>query len=77
MIEEKPIPVMYDEVYLECRFRADLIVNNRVVVELKAKSPIHPITKAQTLSHLRLAGIRVGLRIHFHKVKLVEGVHRK
>ena len=50
VIEEQPIPVLYDEVHLECGFRADLIVNGSVVVELKAKSAIHPVDKAQTLS---------------------------
>lgn len=76
MAEERPIPVVYDEVKLDCGFRADLVVNNQVVVELKAKSAIHPVDKAQTLSHLRLMGLRVGLLINFHEVKLVDGVHR-
>ncbi len=74
--EEVPVPVVYDEVKLECGFRADLIVNGRVVVELKAKTAIHPVDKAQTLSHLRLLGLRFGLLINFHGVKLVDGVHR-
>ena len=74
--EEVPVPVVYDEVKLECGFRADLIVNGRVVVELKAKTAIHPVDKAQTLSHLRLLGLRFGLLINFHEVKLVDGVHR-
>lgn len=74
--EEKPIPVIYDEVKLECGFRADLIVNRQVVVELKAKSAIHPVDKAQVLSHLRLIELRVGLLINFHEVKLVDGVSR-
>jgi GxxExxY protein len=74
--EEQPIPVVYDEVHLECGFRADLIVNRQVVVELKAKSAIHPVDKAQVLSHLRLTGLRVGLLINFHEVRLVDGVHR-
>ena len=74
--EEKPVPVIYDEVQLECGFRADLLVNGQVVVELKAKTAVHPIDKAQTLSHLRLLNLRVGLLINFHEEKLVDGVHR-
>ena len=74
--EERPIPVVYDEVKLDCGFRADLIVNSLVVVELKAKTAIHPVDKAQTLSHLRLIGLRVGLLINFHEEKLVDGVSR-
>ena len=76
VVEEQPIPVVYDEVHLECGFRADLLVNGSVVVELKAKSTIHPVDKAQTLSHLRLMNLQVGLLINFHEVKLVDGLHR-
>jgi GxxExxY protein len=74
--EEQAIPVVYDDVKLECGFRADLIVNGRVVVELKAKSAIHPIDKAQVLSHLRLMNLRLGLLVNFHEVKLANGVSR-
>ena len=74
-IEEKPVPVFYDEIQLECGFRADLLVNDKVVVELKAKTAVLPIDKAQTLSHLRLLNLRVGLLINFHEEKLVDGVH--
>lgn len=76
VIEEQPIPVVYDEVHMECGFRADLIVDNQIIVELKAKTAIHPIDKAQLLSHLRLAKKRVGLLINFHEVKLIDGVSR-
>jgi len=74
--EERPVPVIYDELHMECGFRADLLVNGCVVVELKAKSAIHPIDEAQTLSHLRLLKLRIGLLINFHEVKLVDGVRR-
>lgn len=76
VIEEQPIPVIYDDVHMECGFRADLIVDAQVIVELKAKSAIHPIDKAQLLSHLRLAQKSVGLLINFHDVKLIDGVTR-
>ena len=76
VIEEQPVPVFYDEVKLECGFRANLLINKLVVVELKAKTTIHPVDKAQTLSHLRLLNLRVGLLINFHEEKLVNGVHR-
>jgi GxxExxY protein len=76
VVEEQAIPVVYDELQLECGFRADLIVNSLVVVELKAKSALHPVDHAQILSHLRLMGLSVGLLINFHEVKLVDGVHR-
>ncbi len=76
VVEEQPVSVIYDGVHLECGFRADLIVNQTVVVELKAKTALHPIDEAQTLSHLRLLKLRLGLLINFHEVKLVDGVRR-
>ena len=76
VVEEKAVPVIYDDVKLECGFRADLIVNETVVVELKAKTAIHPVDKAQVLSHLRLLNLRLGLLINFHEEKLTNGVSR-
>jgi GxxExxY protein len=76
VIEEKPVPVIYDEVKLECGFRADLVINGQVVVEVKAKSAIHPVDKAQVLSHLRLLNLRFGLLINFHEERVVDGVSR-
>jgi GxxExxY protein len=76
VIEEQPVPVIYDEVKLECGFRADLIVNGTMVVELKAKTAIHPVDEAQLLSHLRLLQKRLGLLINFHEAKLVDGIRR-
>ena len=76
VVEEKPVPVIYDEVKLDCGFRADLLVNHLVVVEIKAKSGIHPVDKAQTLSHLWLLDLRFGLLINFHEERLVDGVSR-
>ena len=49
VVEEMPIPLIYDELKQDCGFRADMIVNGTVVVELKAKSTIHPIDKAQII----------------------------
>ena len=76
VIEEQPIPVIYDGLKLNCGFRADLLVERTVVLELKAKSAIHPVDHAQTLSHLRLMKLRIGLLINFHESKLVDGIHR-
>jgi len=76
VVEEQPVPVIYDDVKLECGFRTDLVVNGQVVVELKAKSAIHPLDKAQVLSHLRLLNLRFGLLINFHEERVVDGVSR-
>ncbi len=76
VVEEKPVPVVYDDIQLECGYRADLFVNDLVPVELKAKQALHPVDEAQLLSHLRLLDRQVGLLINFHEVKLVDGVKR-
>ena len=73
---QKPIPVVYDGVKLDCGFRADLVVAGRVVVELKCKDALHPIDQAQLLSHLRLLHIPVGLLINFYVVLLKDGIRR-
>jgi len=74
--QEKPIPVIYEEVKLECGFRADLLVERKVVVECKAKEKLHPVDKAQVASHLRLLDLQVGLLINFHEVLLKNGIQR-
>ena len=76
VIEELPVPLIYGTVQLDCAFRADLLVNRLVVVEVKAKISLHPIDEAQTLSHLKLLKMRVGLLINFHEVRLKDGIRR-
>ena len=73
---QRPVPVFYDGVKLECGFRADLVVDGQIVVELKCKEAIHPVDEAQLLSHLRLLNIQVGLLINFHVVLLRDGIKR-
>jgi GxxExxY protein len=73
---QKPVPLFYDTVKLDCGFRADLVVEGRVVVELKCKDVLHPVDEAQLLSHLRLLNIPVGLLFNFHVVLLKDGIRR-
>jgi GxxExxY protein len=73
---QKMVPLVYAAVKLECGFRADLVVNGRLVVECKCKEALHPVDGAQLLSHLRLLGIPVGLLINFHVVLLKDGIKR-
>jgi GxxExxY protein len=73
---QRPVPVFYGAIKLDCGFRADLVVNNTVVVELKCKEALHPVDEAQLLSHLRLLELRISLLINFHVVLLKNGIKR-
>jgi GxxExxY protein len=70
------VPLTYKGVVIEVAFRADLIVQGRVLVELKALETVLPVHKAQVLSYLRETGHEVGLLINFHVPKLVDGITR-
>ncbi len=73
---QKAVPLVYEAIKLDCGFRADLVVNGLVVVELKCKEALHPVDTAQLLSHLRLLNLPIGLLINFHVVLLRDGIHR-
>jgi GxxExxY protein len=73
---QKAVPLIYGNVKLECGFRADLVVDGSVVVEIKSKEALHPVDQAQLLSHLRLLNIHVGLLINFHVVQLKDRIKR-
>jgi len=73
---QKAVPLFYEDVKLDCGFRADLIVDGRVAVELKCKEALHPVDEAQLLSHLRLLNLPLGLLINFHVMVLKDGIRR-
>ena len=73
---QKPVPVVYKDVKLECGYRIDLLVENRVVVELKSIESLAAIHEATILTYLRLSGRRLGLLINFNVNVLRDGVKR-
>lgn len=73
---QKPVPLIYEAVKLDCGFRADLVVAGKVAVELKCKEALHPVDEAQLLSHLRLLNLPIGLLINFHVALLKDGIKR-
>jgi GxxExxY protein len=73
---QKPLPVVYRDVRLECGYRLDLVVEDAVIVEVKAVESLAPIHEAQLLSYLKLSGLRVGLLINFHERALRDGIRR-
>jgi GxxExxY protein len=70
------LPVRYHSVDLDAGYRIDFIVNELVVVEIKAVERVIPLHRAQLLSYLRLSGLRVGLLVNFNVLHLRDGVHR-
>jgi GxxExxY protein len=73
---QKPLPVVFKEVKLDCGYRLDLVVSNAVVVEIKAVEGLSPIHEAQLLTYLRLGGWNVGLLINFNIPVLKNGIKR-
>ena len=70
------LPVIYEGEKLELGYRIDLLVENRVIVEVKCVEAIHPVHEAQLLSYLRLSGKNVGLLINFYVAHLKDGIKR-
>ncbi|PYS43194.1 MAG: GxxExxY protein [Acidobacteria bacterium] len=73
---EVPLPVVYDDVRLDAGYRLDLVVEDTVVVELKAIEALAPIHQAQIISYLKLSGKPIGLLINFHSLHLKDGIKR-
>ena len=76
VIKERAIPLVFEEIKMECGYRADLIVENIVIVEIKCVDALADIHKAQTLTYLRLTEIKLGLLINFNVILLKDGLKR-
>ncbi len=73
---QKSLPVTYRGLQLDCGYRIDLLVGDRVIVETKAVERLDPIHEAQLLSYLKLSGCEVGLLINFNVKVLKHGIRR-
>ncbi len=73
---QRAVPLYYEDVKLDCGFRADLVVDCKVAVESTCKEALHPVDEAQLLSHLPLLNIPIGLLINFHVLLLKDGIKR-
>jgi GxxExxY protein len=73
---QKPVPVVYKEVKLDCGYRMDILVEDTVVVELKSADEFHPVHGAQILTHLKFSGKKIGLLINFNVLLLKDGLKR-
>jgi GxxExxY protein len=73
---EKPIRLVYKEVKLDCGYRADLVIENKVIIEAKAVHELNDLHFAQLLTYLKLTDCRLGLLINFNALKLKDGLKR-
>ncbi len=74
--KEKPMPLVYAEVRLDCRYRVDIMVERRLILEIKAVEALNDVHLAQVLTYLKLADLRLGLIMNFHVLHLRNGIRR-
>jgi GxxExxY protein len=74
--QQKGIPVYYDSMKMEMGFRADIIVENKVILELKSQEVLAPVHSKQLLTYLRITGLKLGLLINFGEALIKNGIHR-
>ena len=76
VVKERPIPVIFEDVIMDCGYRCDLIVEEKLIVEVKSIESIAPIFIARTLTYLKFGGCNLGLILNFNVVKLKQGIKR-
>jgi GxxExxY protein len=74
--KEVPVPVFFEEVKLECGYRADIVVEDKVLIEAKSIEAIAPIHLSQTLTYLRFLNLKLGMLLNFNCVLMKDGVRR-
>jgi GxxExxY protein len=75
-IRQMPLAISYKDVRLDCGYRADIVVDKELIVEIKAVEKMVPIHEAQILTYLRLSGCKIGLLMNFNNVTLKDGLRR-
>ncbi|MBA3705012.1 MAG: GxxExxY protein [Bacteroidetes bacterium] len=74
--KQKPLPLIYEDVKLDCGYRMDMVVENKVIVEIKSVDDLKDIHFAQILTYLKLSNNKVGLLINFNELRLIDGIKR-
>ena len=70
------MPLIYESVKLECGYRIDLMVEKKMIIEIKSVEALNDLHLAQTLTYLKLSGCRLGLLMNFNVIRLKEGIRR-
>ena len=73
---ERPIPLIYDDLKLDCGYRLDLLIERKIVIEIKSVEALNEVHLAQTLTYMKLGDYKLGLLINFNVVKLKDGIRR-
>src|SRR5712692_11938221 len=73
---QKPMPIVYDDIRFDEAFRSDMVVNGKVIAELKSVEALLPVHAKQVLTQLRLSGLKLGLLINFGEAHLENGIKR-
>jgi len=73
---QKPVPITYKNIKLDCGYRIDILVENIVIIELKTVDAINPVHEAQILTYLKFANKKIGLLINFNVILLKNGIKR-
>lgn len=74
--KEKPMPLIFQGVKLDCGYRIDLLIENKLVIEAKSVEALNDIHLAQTLTYLKLGNFKLGLLINFNVLRLKDGIKR-
>ncbi|MEM6735981.1 MAG: GxxExxY protein [Bacteroidota bacterium] len=74
--KEKSLPLVYEEITLECGYRVDLLVEDQIIIEVKAVDTLNDVHLAQVLTYLKLANLRLGLLMNFNVLRLKDGLQR-
>ncbi|WGF91306.1 GxxExxY protein [Aequorivita marisscotiae] len=74
--KQKPLPVVWKDLKLNLGFRTDLIIENKVIIEIKSVEEIHPVHPKQLLTYLKLTGLKLGLLINFNSPLIKSGIIR-
>ena len=74
--KEKPLPLIYEDVKLECGYRVDIMVERKVILEIKAVEAINDLYLAQVLTYLKLTDCKLGMILNFNTVLLKHGIRR-
>lgn len=73
---QKPVPIIYDELVIDEGYRADIVIDDKVILELKSVEQVIPVHKKQVLTYIRLADKRLGLLINFGEALIKDGITR-